>query len=159
MLQRLQSVFLLGVAACMAMMVFFPIWFEASADGSNSTEVNALYIEETTGDIANQASSFPSMVIGVLAILAAVVALFEIFKYSNRLTQMKLGAMNALLMAGSLGLSAYVTFQLDKVVNPAAQGEYKLGFFLPCIALILNILANRFIRRDEKLVRSVDRLR
>ncbi|MDH3711846.1 MAG: DUF4293 domain-containing protein [Cyclobacteriaceae bacterium] len=31
--------------------------------------------------------------------------------------------------------------------------------YLPAVALILNLLANRFIRRDESLVRSVDRLR
>ena len=43
---------------------------------------------------------------------------------------------------------------------PDSMGQYMLpGFFLPAIAMVFNILANRFIRRDENLVRSVDRLR
>ena len=34
-----------------------------------------------------------------------------------------------------------------------------LGIFVFALAMILNILARRFIQKDEKLVRSVDRLR
>jgi hypothetical protein len=34
-----------------------------------------------------------------------------------------------------------------------------MGLYLPIAAMICNILANRFIRRDENLVRSADRMR
>jgi len=30
---------------------------------------------------------------------------------------------------------------------------------MPVAALLFNVLANKFIRKDEKLVRSVDRIR
>jgi hypothetical protein len=45
--------------------------------------------------------------------------------------------------------------------NQSAAGfeNYEIGFFLVIIAMICNILANRFIRRDENLVRSADRMR
>lgn len=37
--------------------------------------------------------------------------------------------------------------------------EFRLGFALPIIAIILNYLAIRNIRKDEALVKSMDRLR
>ena len=39
------------------------------------------------------------------------------------------------------------------------EGTFGLGIFAFAIAMLLNILARRFIQKDEKLVRSVDRLR
>ena len=97
--------------------------------------------------------------IAALAVLAVVVALVEIFQYKNRLNQIKLGALNALLMAIALASSWYFSYQAETWVAPETQGNYDAGFFVLPIALLLNILANRFIRRDDKLVRSVDRLR
>jgi hypothetical protein len=38
-------------------------------------------------------------------------------------------------------------------------GERGVGFYLPLLALILNFSANRLIRNDEQLVRSMDRIR
>jgi len=64
------------------------------------------------------------------------------------------------LMAGVLGISLYIaTSYGNEMLRPEMEGTYKLGFFLPAFALIFNVLSNRFIRRDEKLVRSVDRIR
>jgi hypothetical protein len=39
------------------------------------------------------------------------------------------------------------------------KGEYGYAMWLPAIAMLSNLVANRFIRKDEKLVRDADRLR
>jgi hypothetical protein len=39
------------------------------------------------------------------------------------------------------------------------HGQYLIGTYLPMGAMVCNLIANRFIRRDENLVRSADRLR
>ena len=72
---------------------------------------------------------------------------------------MKLGALNSLVLAGFLGLSVYFTFRMEKMIGVAGEGTYEFGMYLPAVALICNLLANRFIRKDEALVRSVDRIR
>lgn len=168
MLQRVQSIFLLLVAICMILMLFFPIWSKGgtSDDQTEMIELNAFKQVYTSVDTmsADQESAMEEetvsrIYIAILALIAAGVAVFSIFKYGNRLTQIKLGALNSLLMAGTLGLSLYFIMDAEKVVNPSVQGNYSLGFFMPIAALIFNMLANRFIRRDEKLVRSVDRIR
>jgi len=67
--------------------------------------------------------------------------------------------LNALLISASLVVTMFLIYDIQNSFAPNIYGEYKYGIYLPVIALIFNLLANRFIRRDEKLVRSVDRLR
>ena len=43
--------------------------------------------------------------------------------------------------------------------SEACACDMTFGLFLPAAALICNMIANRFIRKDERLVRSVDRIR
>ena len=97
--------------------------------------------------------------IAMLALIAAGVAAYAVTQYKNRLTQIKLGALNSLLMGGSLIMTVYFSFQGEKMLEPGVKGEYLAGFYAIFAALIFNLLANRFIRRDEQLVKSVDRIR
>lgn len=166
MIQRIQTLLLFGVAVCMGTVLAYYIWGEVSVDESKAVTMTALKIEvvDTAGTLSDTSddtiiSTESTWYIAVLAIIAALVAIVSVFQFKNRLNQMKLGALNALLMASTLGLSYYKIYQLEDVVNPAGQGQISLGFFLPAVAMILNILSNRFIRKDEKLVKSVDRIR
>lgn len=166
MIQRIQTLLLLGVAICMGMITAYYIWGEVSADESKVATLTAFKMEvvDTAGTLQDQSDDTvirtdATWYIGVLAIAAALVAIISVLQFKNRLTQMKLGALNALLMAATLGLSYYKIYQYENLVNPEGQGSIQLGFFLPAVAMILNIISNRFIRKDEKLVKSVDRIR
>ncbi|CAN5323856.1 DUF4293 domain-containing protein [soil metagenome] len=165
MIQRVQSIFLFLVSLCMFLMIFFPLWEKISVEDQQVVTLTAFtlthYSIDTTTEappvVINQRQTF---FIAILAVIAALVALYSIFQYRNRLTQMKLGALNSLLMGITLGISLYFATSIgEEMLRPDLQGTYKLGFFLPAFALIFNVIANRFIRRDEKLVRSVDRIR
>ena len=90
---------------------------------------------------------------------SSIEALFEMIKERMRLCHMKFGALNAWVIAGFLGLAVYFTFSMEKMVTFSEQGTYEFGMYLPALALIFNLLANRFIRKDEALIRSVDRIR
>lgn len=167
MLQRVQTIFLLCVAICMILMLFFPIW-EKEALGQDQGEritldafqqTHSQTSTDSNDENTGQAENKPTYYIAILAILATIVATISIFRYDNRLTQIKLGALNSLLIAGAMGTSLYFTMNSEKVIDPGVQGSYQIGFFMPVAALIFNLMANRFIRRDEKLVKSVDRLR
>ncbi len=162
MLQRIQSIFLLGVGLCMGLMLIFNIWQETNLEEGQQAVLNAYYltvVEAQNDSNTQMASEQGTWVIAILAVLATLTAFYAIFRYDNRLTQIKLGALNSLFMGGALGCSVWYSFEGEKIVDEAARGSYDIGFILPCIALLLNVMANRFIRRDEKLVRSVDRLR
>lgn len=162
MLQRIQTVFLMVVAGAMGGMLFFPIWVKAPAESGQVHQIFALYYKTLDANAEGQAETmvyYPYIIMGILAVAAATVAVTEITKFNNRLLQIKLGALNAILMSATLGTAVYFTTTAQKAWMPTVAGEYQLGLFLPAIAMVCNVLANRFIRRDEKLVKSVDRIR
>jgi len=162
MIQRIQTLFLIGIAVCMGLMLNFTIWAENNVDGTEQMVLNAfeskkvaLPYDAAVAPLASQSNIY----IAGLAILAALVAIYSIFQFKNRLSQMKLGALNSLLMAATLGLSYYNIYLFEPAFSPQTQGSFLGGFFLPAIAMVLNMMSNRFIRKDEKLVKSVDRIR
>ncbi len=155
MIQRVQSIFLFLIAACMIVMIFLPNWTETSP--TDTVTMNALKLVHTkTGSAATDPRNV--WYIAGLAAVAAGMALFSLFSYKNRVLQMGLGAINALVMAGVLGLIIYFTREAETII-PNHEGSFLVGTYLPMAAMICNIIANRFIRRDEKLVRSADRMR
>ncbi len=99
----------------------------------------------------------PYSLTAVLAVASATVAFIEITKFKNRLTQIKLGALNSLFMAATIISSVWFATNLIKANE--AGGGYGLGMWLPGLAVICNLVANFFIRKDERLVRDSDRLR
>lgn len=155
MIQRIQSIFLFLIAACMAATIFVTNWQE-TARGETAT-LTALQFTHTQGGAAIT-DSRSVWYIAALAALAAGIALFSLFSYKNRVLQMGLGALNSLIMAGVLGLIVYFSQEAETAISNS-QGSFQLGTYLPMAAMICNIIANRFIRRDEKLVRSADRMR
>lgn len=159
MIQRVQSLFLIGVVICLVVTLFNPIWQKFDPESQTGAVLKVLYTEIHSPDQAVSQEYFPTVFLAILALTGIVVAIVEIFQYRNRLTQMKLGALNSLVLAGFLGLSVYFTFRMEKMISVAGEGTYELGMYLPAAALICNLLANRFIRKDESLVRSVDRIR
>ena len=159
MLQRIQTVFLLLVILFMTLSMFFPLWLMKGQDGQLIYELFSFKLNSfKTEDGSLQVLYFPFSFVATLAVAAITVALIEVSKFKNRLLQMKLGALNALLMAGTMGLGVYFATQLI-ATEVSNGGTYGFGLFLPAAAMICNVIANRFIRKDERLVRSVDRIR
>ena len=154
MWQRKQTIFLALTIVCMVLMIFFPVW--VVVDNNVEKMLFPLHYTIKSGDARNTIY-YPYALCAILAIAAATVAFIEIGKFENRLLQLKLAALNSLLMAGTIGSSVYFATRLIKANQLA--GEYGLGLYLPAVAMISNMMANRFIRKDEKLVRDSDRIR
>lgn len=154
MLQRIQSVFLFIAVLLMLLMTIFPVWVYQPENSDTVSVLTAFYFEQ--GGVKE---FMPYTLIAVLAILSAIVGFIEIFKFKNRLLQMKLGTLNSLLMIGTLGLSFYFANELIEKFNLQLGWSYGMAVYFPPAAMLCNIMANRFIRKDEKLVRSVDRIR
>lgn len=175
MIQRVQTLFLLAVSILMIAFLFVPIWkkeIKKSGESMSISEsidkvvLNAFkvsYIHTETskqGVVVDQKLGEENTIyIGGLAILSALTALFSIFQYRNRLRQIKLGFLNSLLMSAVLGTTFLGIKSGNSLFNETGSEDFMVGFYLPIIALLFNLMANRFIRKDEDLVRSVDRIR
>lgn len=154
MWQRIQTVFLVIAIISLLVSIFLPIWVYQDSSGQ-SHQLYALHYTIKQGETATP-QYFPYCLTAILAVAAITIAFIEIRKFKNRLLQMKLGALNSLFMAGTIASAVIFSNQFTKAFQ---GGNYGLGLWLPGIAVVCNLLANRFIRRDEKLVRDSDRLR
>ena len=154
MWQRKQTIFLAITGALMVLMIFFPAW--VAEESGIRRELYPLHYSVTEGGVKTTVY-FPFALSALLAAAAATIAFMEIGRFENRLAQIKMGALNSLLMAGSLGWLVYKAIGL--IEEHQMAGQYGLSLWLPAGAMISNMIANRFIRRDEKLVRDADRIR
>lgn len=157
MLQRIQTLFLAIVVVGMVGMISLPIWEKVAVDANQSVQLTALRLTHTTG---NSSMITPTWYLALLGALIAGVALFAIFQYKNRLLQSGLCAVNSILMTIIMGLVMYFIFgKAKKLFDVSASGDFSFGFYSLIVAMLANVLANRFIRRDEKFVRSQERMR
>ncbi len=161
MIQRVQTLFLLGFIICMALIFIFPIWEKSNPEDSIKYTLDAFYWTEFAkkGDVWEFVSSKQVFYLAGLSMVSCFVALFSIFQYKKRLLQMKLGALNAFVVMAYVAAATYFIYQGENQIGFESKGIFKVGYFLPLGALLFNSLANRFIKKDEKLVRSVDRIR
>ena len=156
MIQRIQSVFLLLLALAMLSILALPLWHKI--DGLTNQELTLMAFGFEAKGLLQPAAG-PVWLIGMLAAASAAVAAFEIFQFRSRAKQLLLGSINLLLIVATLGAMFYFSNKGEAALNLKLEGQFQAGFYLPTLALLLNLLANRFIRRDEQLVRSADRLR
>ncbi|HAN78283.1 MAG TPA: hypothetical protein DCQ31_11215 [Bacteroidales bacterium] len=152
MLQRIQSVYLFAVFTLFVLMFQFPIVELISAGSEFYILKYRAVMNPETGKIA--VSAFP---LAYLLLIIALIAMANIFMYKKRVWQMRVSILNAVLMAGSLVLIGYYSFKGAQMLDADLNISFPVLF--PVVGLILNILAIGAIRKDENLVRSVDRIR
>lgn len=98
---------------------------------------------------------------GIVVALAAVLPLVSIFLYKNRMLQIRLCAVEIVLLIGSLvfmGIYYYLSNRLFAQMEFHTQG-FRIAIVFPIVSLILVYFAIRAIFRDELLVKSLDRIR
>jgi len=143
MIQRIQSIYLLIASLVSGGLVFvFNLW-------SNLKEqifALDLFMRE----------SFLLKVIPLLFLLSAVVSFLDVFLFKNRKLQFVVGRLIILINLFLLGLLIYVSLTLPGEISISKKG---IGMFLPILVVLLIVLANKAIKKDEDLVKSVDRLR
>jgi len=157
MIQRIQSVFLGLIAILMTLFLFLPIWKKVDTQSGEHLTINALGMLHMKGETV--ISEKGAIYIFILAFFAVIISVISLLNYRNRSRQILLNLINSLLIAISTVASALLISDAEKILLPGTSGSFQVGLFLPVAALVCNLLANRFIRKDENLVRSSDRIR
>lgn len=137
MIQRIQTIYLLLAFVVTGILLFFiPLW--TMYDGKE------YYFMQ-------------SQVYTILLGLSTTLSLFSVVSYKKRQNQFVIGRLNIILNLILLGLFVYRSLNLSG--ETPAVSEKGIGMFLPVVAIVLLVLANKAIKKDEDLVKSVDRLR
>jgi uncharacterized membrane protein len=82
-----------------------------------------------------------------------------IFMYKQRKRQVSLSLISILTVVSFIALVLWRVANLAKLPVPPTTGSYWIGAVLPVVSFVFLILAISGIRKDDKLVKSVDRLR
>jgi len=136
MLQRIQTVYLLIAAVLSGGLIFvFHLW-------TTDTDV-LVYAKDNV--------SYFAMFLG-----SAALSLISLFGYKNRKSQFVMNRLNIILNFILLGLFVY---QLLITPGESHISEKGVGIFIPIFSIVFLVLANKAIKKDEDLVKSVDRLR
>jgi hypothetical protein len=70
---------------------------------------------------------------------------------------MRLCKLVMLVLATALLVEAIYFFRIGSMLNTG--GQWAFGAIIPLVAFLFVLLAHRNIKKDEKLVRSADRIR
>lgn len=151
MIQRKQTLFLLAVVILSIVGAILPIGNIEPLGMGVGDKVYSWYVLKEEGT-----RSFLTSPLAVVYILNAVMALANIFMYNNRKFQMKLcvyGGIFMLLWYAVLGYLCFTSFSSVGTYHPA------ISVCIPFICIILYVMAYKGVSADEKLVRSMDRIR
>ena len=137
MLQRIQTIYLFLAFVVTGILPFLiPLW--KMSDGKEYFFMqNQVYV--------------------ILLGLSTTLSLLSIISFKKRQNQFVIGRLNIILNLILLGLFVYRSLNLSG--ETLAVSEKGIGMFLPIVAIVLLVLANKAIKKDEDLVKSVDRLR
>jgi len=157
MIQRVQTIFLFLIAVGMGVTLSTQLWSQGGAAG-DSWNLSAFLMSnlDETGQVIQSSSKW---YLGALASLSAILALVSIFQYKLRSRQLLLNMINSLVMVSLVAATFLTTSGVNEAIKSQDGGDYGIGFWSILVSMVMNMLANRFIKKDEALVRSVDRIR
>ena len=136
MLQRIQTIYLLLTLIANLLLIFvFYIWLNASLKKVFVTD-SYLYLP--------------------LVLSSLLLTVFSIFSYKKRKSQFMMGRLNIILNFVLLGFFVSASLNLSGETSVSEKG---IGVFVPIFSIVCLALANKAIKKDEDLVKSVDRLR
>lgn len=155
MLQRVQSIYLLFAALVIFALFLFPVAHSVYINGVPSTiKVTGIYHDVNGAQQLTTAFTALSIVTAIVGLIPLVL----IFLYKNRKQQMMLCYVAVLVMIG-------YSFWLSQAIQSATGGftmgtsNFGIGVFMSSLSIVLMLIAAKAIQKDEKLVRSADRLR
>lgn len=160
MIQRIQSLYLLVVLVAYALLFFFPVASFTTTDFYHAFSITAISSRPLNPDPSvikgfYYAGSTLPLIILVCALATAV--LVTIFLFRKRILQIRITAILLLVHIALIAAMFYYADSIEKQVT--AKAVYEAGAYIALIPLVFLVLANRAVRKDEKLVRSADRIR
>lgn len=161
MLQRIQSVYLALAVAALIVLYFLPLASFTSDFVYYKFYISQLQqISDQSGNGASMVNGNIILALGIFNGIIILVSIIAIFLFKNRRQQMRIVKLGILMNVMLIGLTFFVFSPLiSRTLNAVVDYSGDAGIYFPLVSLLMLILANRSIGKDEKLVRSADRLR
>ena len=155
MIQRIQTIYLFLASIALFALFLFPVITNLIINGNpDSIMANGIY--EIVGGLRTKTTPFT--LLSIVTVAVALLPLIAVFTYKNRSMQKNYCYIVIVLIIG-------YSFYMTETIKAVAEGtdirpeNFSLGAILPSIAIVLMIFAIKGITKDEKLIKSADRLR
>lgn len=136
MIQRIQSLYLVVVALLSGVLPFFVnLWSDA---------------------LGMEIYAASEILVSITFYISTALSVWSIFLFKNRKNQFVANRLNMILNLFLLGFFVYRSLNLSGETLVSEKG---IGMLIPVFSIVFLTLANRAIKKDEDLVKSVDRLR
>ncbi len=159
MIQRLQSVCLFASGIIILLLFVFPI--AAYYGDLHVIQFSLLGIKSLAPSVPGEEAIFHPLITMPLIVFVGLISILSIsiiFLFRNRKRQLRLIKISILLTI-ILIVGIFIIYSRI-ITSQLTVGEtFNAGAFFPLISLLLLVLAYRGVKRDDKLVRSADRLR
>ena len=144
MIQRIQTIYLLLATLLSGGSIFlFNLW-------TTNEDVKFFVMDSFSSN------NTLLVVMAVLFFLSAALTFVTVFQFNKRQLQFVLGRLTILTNFILLGILVYFSQNLSGEIIVSEKG---IGLLIPVLTIVLVVMANKAIKKDEELVKSVDRLR
>lgn len=157
MIQRIQSIFLLSTIVILVILSFGATLLTfLSAEFSYELSATSLKTLTLDGNLV-KSESLPFYIVSLVLI---VLTFFSMILYKNLKRQLSLVRLTTLFYFISLVTLGFMSFLGKYFTSEDEQTvSFSFGFYLFIIGFILLLFASAGIKKDKKLIESVDRIR
>lgn len=156
MLQRIQTVYLLLTVVFIALSMTLSLTFYSNLIQNAQFNYSILSFLHPTTDFEKNFNSLPLFAFSSLSV---ILALITIFLFKKRNFQYRICVINTIVILFYIGMLGYYFYTVFDMGSNDVKLNLKVPLVFPAIALIFNFLAMRGIKKDENLIKSLDRLR
>ncbi len=155
MIQRVQTIYLFIASLLVTLSLFMPLAFFATND--QFFNLYAIGLRGVEGGDVVQGTIY----MFALLIVCAILPFVNIFLYNNRMLQIRLCCVEAVLLIGAniiMGVYFFLSYRVFADFAISTQG-FKPALIFPLVAIFFTYLAGRGVLADEIKIRSIDRIR
>lgn len=155
MIQRPQTLFYLAIVAICVMLIFSNTVYYKTSD-SNNNSVSVEYDETELSSADGSSKELNTWIVSFLSGIA-VLAGVALLMFKNRKLQSLLSAFNYLFILGLIVMMYMYSLNMDYFEGGTTGITFTA--LMPIALIFFNFLAMRGVKKDELLIRSMDRLR
>lgn len=150
MIQRIQTLLLIGVVILISLLIFMPL-----AAFTNAESTFLLMADSMVDTLPGKEALMVVWPLFILLIVMVLVPFVTIFMYKKRMLQIRMTIFSSILDVLFFVLYFYECSTIAREIQ--AEVSYKpVALIIPVVAILLNIIAIRKIGQDEMLIRSLN---
>lgn len=155
MIQRVQSIWLFLAAIALILMLFVPILTKENKSIEMTIHTSGLY-QDVVGKPGPGTLKEHFTPLLITNLVVAVLCFINIFNFRKRSLQKRLAIFSIVAIGG---FAFWCSVFAQKLPGGIDGAHFDFGAYLPALSILFCVLAIFGINKDERLIRSAERLR